>query len=205
MTEFSFLTELYLFDCFCQKNCINFLLFRCKSGIAIQGSSTSDVVCKNASEEVIEPPKAHTTPFQTTTISSTSTSRTTVSSSNNTDNFNSLCNLPFIASRFSNQLQFVSLLLRFNSYFILGLVMVFAGILPLAGLLYHKCKITHCIHNHKKVDFRKGRVPLVYHTTTCVCVSVWLLSIHPPYLFSLESVCSKPVEESGEKCLSLLV
>ncbi|KTF91010.1 hypothetical protein cypCar_00028202 [Cyprinus carpio] len=55
------------------------------------------------------------------------------------------------------------------------LVMACASVILLAGLLYHKCKVTHCIHNHKKVDFRK------------------------------ESVCRKPVEESGEKCLSLLV
>ncbi len=74
--------------------------------------------------------------------------------------------------RFSNQLQFVSLLLRFNSYFILGPVLACAGISLLAGLLYNKRKITHCIHNHKKVDFRKGGVPLVYHATTCVCVCV---------------------------------
>ncbi|XP_016314025.1 tumor necrosis factor receptor superfamily member 9 [Sinocyclocheilus anshuiensis] len=129
-------------DSFCKK------WRECKSGIANQGTSTSDVVCNNASKEVTEPPKAHTTPFQTTTISSTAFSRTTDSSSNNT---------------------------KKDSFYGLWLVMACAGVILLAGLLYHKCKVTHCIHNHKKVDFRK------------------------------ESVCRKPVEESGEKCLSLLV
>ncbi|XP_050967456.1 tumor necrosis factor receptor superfamily member 4 [Labeo rohita] len=129
----------------------------CKSGIAIPGSSTSDAVCKNASKEVTDRVVWSTTlswtttistPSQTTTVSSTATSRTKDSSPNNSgkDNSNSL-----------------------------WLIMVCAGILLLAGLLYHKCKFTHCIQNHKKVDFRK------------------------------ESVCRKPVEESGEKCLSLLV
>ncbi|KTF72871.1 hypothetical protein cypCar_00035382 [Cyprinus carpio] len=64
---------------------------------------------------------------------------------------------------------------EFHAYFILGLVILCAGILLLAGVLYHKCTVAHCIHNHKKVDFRK------------------------------ESVCRKPVEESGDKCQSLLV
>ncbi|XP_059415346.1 tumor necrosis factor receptor superfamily member 9-like [Carassius carassius] len=120
----------------------------CVSGIGIPGTSTSDVVCKNASIEVTKTPKTHTTPFQTTTISSTSTSRTTDSSSNNTQE---------------------------NSFYSLWLVMLCSGILLLAGVLYHKCKVSHCIHNHKKMDFRK------------------------------ESVCRKPVEESGEKCHSMLV
>ncbi|KAF4112452.1 tumor necrosis factor receptor superfamily member 9 isoform X2 [Onychostoma macrolepis] len=118
----------------------------CKSGIKFQGNSTADVVCKDASIEETETPKTPTTPIQTTTISSTSTSRTTVSSSNKKKDFSSL-----------------------------WLVMACVVVILLAGLLYHKCKVTHCIHNHKKVDFRK------------------------------ESVCRKPVEESGEKCLSLLV
>ncbi|XP_067314610.1 tumor necrosis factor receptor superfamily member 9 [Pseudorasbora parva] len=55
------------------------------------------------------------------------------------------------------------------------LVMLFIGILLLSGLLYHKCKSNCCIHNRKKVDSRK------------------------------ESICRKPVEESGDKCLSSLV
>ncbi|XP_043097950.1 tumor necrosis factor receptor superfamily member 9 [Puntigrus tetrazona] len=119
----------------------------CKSGIEFQGTSTSDVACKDASKEVTERTKAHTTPFQTTTIFSTSTSRI-VSPHNNTtkkDNYS------------------------------LWLIIACPGVILLAGLLYHKCKVTRCIRNHKKVDFRK------------------------------ESVCRKPVEESGEKCLSLLV
>ncbi|XP_016421064.1 tumor necrosis factor receptor superfamily member 9-like [Sinocyclocheilus rhinocerous] len=136
----------------------------CINGIVTAGTGTSDAVCKHASKEVKEaptkevkeaptkevkePPKAHITPFQATTISSTATSRITDSSSNSTQK---------------------------NSLYSLWLVMLCAGILLLAGLLYHKCKVTHCIHNHKKVDFRK------------------------------ESVCRKPVEESGEKCQSLLV
>uniref|UniRef100_A0A8C2JZL1 Si:ch73-361p23.3 n=1 Tax=Cyprinus carpio TaxID=7962 RepID=A0A8C2JZL1_CYPCA len=120
----------------------------CISGIGTPGTGTSDAVCKNASIEVTETPKTHTTPFQTTTISSKATSRTTDSSSNNTQK---------------------------NSLYSLWLVILCAGILLLAGVLYHKCTVAHCIHNHKKVDFRK------------------------------ESVCRKPVEESGDKCQSLLV
>ncbi|XP_016090064.1 tumor necrosis factor receptor superfamily member 4-like [Sinocyclocheilus grahami] len=159
----------------------------CINGIVTAGTGTSDAVCKHASKEVKEaptkegneaptkevkeaptkegneaptkevkeaptkevkePPKAHITPFQATTISSTTTSRITDSSNN----------------------------IQKNSLYSLWLVMLCAAIFLLAGLLYHKCKVTHCIHNHKKVDFRK------------------------------ESVCRKPVEESGEKCQSLLV
>uniref|UniRef100_A0A8C2KM74 Si:ch73-361p23.3 n=1 Tax=Cyprinus carpio TaxID=7962 RepID=A0A8C2KM74_CYPCA len=139
-------------DSFCKK------WRECKSGINIQGTTTSDAVCKNASEEVTEAPKAHTT--------STATSTTTVSSPINT---------------------------KKDSFYSLWLVMACASVILLAGLLYHKCKVTHCIHNHKKVDFRKGGVPLVYHTTTCVsvcvcvcvCVCVWLLFIHPSYIYFL--------------------
>lgn len=113
----------------------------CQSGVKDPGTTTSDASCKNASEEVTEPPKAHTT-------TTTTTSTTTVSSSINT---------------------------KEDSIYALWLVMASASIILLAGLLYRKCKVTYCIHNHKKVDFRK------------------------------ESVCRKPVEESGEKCQSLLV
>ncbi|KAK7145075.1 hypothetical protein R3I94_011239 [Phoxinus phoxinus] len=121
----------------------------CKSGIEIPGTSTSDAVCKNASEGVTQAPKVHTTSLktaslETTTISSTAPSRTTAASPTK------------------------------DRFYYLWLVMLWAGILLLSGLLYHKCKVTYCIHNHK-VDSRK------------------------------DSVCGKPVEESGEKCLSLLV
>ncbi|XP_056109708.1 tumor necrosis factor receptor superfamily member 9 [Rhinichthys klamathensis goyatoka] len=122
----------------------------CKSGIEILGTSTSDAVCKNPSEEVTEAPKVYatslkTTSLKTTTISSAAPSRTTASSPTK------------------------------DRFYSLWLVMLCAGILLLSGLLYHKCKVTYCIHNRKKVDSRK------------------------------DSVCRKPVEESGEKCLSLLV
>ncbi|XP_039545207.1 tumor necrosis factor receptor superfamily member 4 [Pimephales promelas] len=122
----------------------------CKSGIKIQGTSTSDTVCKNASEEVTEAPKVYTTSLKTTslktsTISSAAPLRTTATSPTK------------------------------DRFYSLWLVILCAGILLLSGLLYYKCKVTYCIHNHKKVDSRK------------------------------ESVCRKPVEESGEKCLSLLV
>jgi len=91
----------------------------------------------------------------------------------------------FIASRFINQLQFEFFLLSMNSYFIPGLVMLCAGILLLSGLLYHKCKVTYCIHNHKKVDSRKGEVPLddVMAMFVYVCVAILYSSFH--YIYSL--------------------
>ncbi|XP_051987055.1 tumor necrosis factor receptor superfamily member 11B-like [Xyrauchen texanus] len=60
-----------------------------------------------------------------------------------------------------------------DSFYILWPVLLYAGIILLIGLL--SCKVTQCIHNHKKEASRQ------------------------------ESICRKPVEESGEKCLSLLV
>ncbi|XP_073708576.1 tumor necrosis factor receptor superfamily member 1B [Garra rufa] len=137
----------------------------CKGGTAIPGNSTSDAVCKDASKEVTEAPKTHTTPFRTTTVS-TPLQKTTTSTTFQTTTVSSTA-----VSRTTNSSTYNS---KENTYS-LWLVMLFAGILLLAGLLYHKCKVTHCIHNHRKVDFRK------------------------------ESECRKPVEESGEKCLSLLV
>ncbi|XP_077054248.1 uncharacterized protein LOC143706325 [Siphateles boraxobius] len=62
-----------------------------------------------------------------------------------------------------------------DRFYSLWLVMLCAGIFLVSGFLYHNRKVTNCIHNHKKVDSRK------------------------------DSVCRKPVEESGDKCLSLLV
>ncbi|XP_048054765.1 tumor necrosis factor receptor superfamily member 9 isoform X2 [Megalobrama amblycephala] len=129
----------------------------CKSGIKIAGTSTSDAVCKNGSEIVNEGSTIHITTLKTATISSAGPSRTMTSSSTAHSN---------TTASSSNKDG------NFDSFW---LVMLCVGILLLSGLLYHKCKITHCIHNHKKVDSRK------------------------------ESICRKPVEESGEKCLSLLV
>ncbi|XP_051753781.1 uncharacterized protein si:ch73-361p23.3 [Ctenopharyngodon idella] len=138
-------------DSTCQK------LRECKSGIKLAGNSTSDAVCENGSETVTEASKILITTLKTTTICSTATSRPTPS-----------C---FIASSITT----ASSSNKDGSFYSFWLVMLCAGILLLSGLLYHNCKVTHCIHSHKKVDSRK------------------------------ESICRKPVEESGEKCLSLLV
>ncbi|XP_051562939.1 tumor necrosis factor receptor superfamily member 4-like [Myxocyprinus asiaticus] len=123
-------------------------LKECKSGIKIPGNSTFDAVC-DVTTEVTEVPKANTKSlFQTSIISSTtSTSTSTTSTTSSPPNT--------------------------DSFYILWPVMLYPGIILLIGLLY--CKVTQCIHNHKKDASRQ------------------------------ESVCRKPVEESGEKCLSLLV
>ncbi|KAI2663768.1 Tumor necrosis factor receptor superfamily member 9 [Labeo rohita] len=150
--------------------------------------STSDAVCKNASKEVTDRVVWSTTlswtttistPSQTTTVSSTATSRTKDSSPNNSgkDNSNSLCNLPLLLP---------------------GLIMVCAGILLLAGLLYHKCKFTHCIQNHKKVDFRKVYAESLLKNlgkSACLCLSntwrqcffLWNIFRQRPLPLSLET------------------
>lgn len=81
-----------LYNCvfiFCH-NYINFFICRCKSGIKIVGSSTSDAICKNGSEIVMDDSKIHITTLKTIssatprTMASSSTARsnTTPSSSN---------------------------------------------------------------------------------------------------------------------------
>ncbi|KAK2889450.1 hypothetical protein QQF64_028388 [Cirrhinus molitorella] len=147
-------------DSTCQK------IKECKSKTLFPGNSTSDAVCKDASKEVTEAPKAHTNLFQTTSIS-TPFQKTTISTSLRTTTISSMATSRTTDSSLNSTAK--------DKFYSLWLVMLCTGILLLAGLLYYKCKVPQCIHNHKKVDFRK------------------------------ESVCRKPVEESGEKCLSLLV